>query len=56
MVGERQMYVRVKEGCKMLDAMKEVMICRGLRINLKKVLYEKVIVTTLLSHMVQSVE
>ena len=37
---------RVKEGCKTLGAMKRVMKCRGLGMNVKKVLYEKVIVPT----------
>ena len=37
---------RVKEGCKALGAMKGVMKCRGLGMNVKKVLYEKVIVPT----------
>ena len=37
---------RVKEGCKVLGAMKGVMNCRGLGMNVKKVLYEKVIVPT----------
>ena len=37
---------RVNEGCKMLGALKGVMKCRGLGMNVKKVLYEKVIVPT----------
>ena len=37
---------RVNEGCKMLGAMKGVMRNRGLRMNVKKVLYERVIVPT----------
>ena len=37
---------RVKEGWKALGAMKGVMKCRGLGMNVKKVLYEKVIVLT----------
>ena len=37
---------RVNEGCKVLGAMKGVMRNRGLRLNVKKVLYEKVIVPT----------
>ena len=37
---------RVKEGCKTLGAMKGVMKCRGLGMNVKKVLYEKVVVPT----------
>ena len=37
---------RVKEGCKVLGTMKGVMKCRGLGMNVKKVLYEKVNVLT----------
>ena len=37
---------RVKEGYKALGAMKGVMKCRGLGMNVKKVLYERVIVPT----------
>ena len=37
---------RVNEGCKVLGALKGVMKNRGLRMNVKKVLYEKVIVPT----------
>ena len=37
---------RVNEGCKMLGALKGVMKSRGLGMNVKKVLYEKVIVPT----------
>ena len=39
---------RVKEGCKMLGALKGVMKNRGLGMNVKKVLYEKVIVPTVM--------
>ena len=35
---------RVNEGCKVLDALKGVMKNRGLGMNVKKVLYEKVVV------------
>ena len=35
---------RVNEGCKMLGALKQVMKNRGLGMNVKKVLYEKVVV------------
>ena len=37
---------RVKEGSKTLGAMKRVMKCRGLGMNVKKELYEKVVVPT----------
>ena len=37
---------RVKERCQALGAMKRVVKCRGLGMNVKKVLYEKVIVPT----------
>ena len=39
---------RVNEGCKVLGAMKGVMKNRGLGMNIKKVLYEKVIVPTVM--------
>ena len=39
---------RVNEGCKALGAMKGVMKCRGLGMNVKRVLYEKVIVPTVM--------
>ena len=35
---------RVNEGCKVLGALKGVMKNRGLGMNVKKVLYEKVVV------------
>ena len=37
---------RVNEGCKVLGALKGVMKNRGLGMNVKKVLYEKVVVPT----------
>ena len=40
---------RVNEGCKVLGALKGVMKNRGLgRMNVKKVLYEKVVVPTVM--------
>ena len=39
---------RVNEGCKVLGALKGVMKNRGLGINVKKVLYEKVVVPTVM--------
>ena len=39
---------RVNEGCKVLGALKEVMKNRGLGMNRKKVLYEKVVVPTVM--------
>ena len=39
---------RVNEGCKVLGALKGVMKNRGLGMNVKKVLYEKVIVPTVM--------
>ena len=39
---------RVNEGCKVLDALKGVMKNRGLGMNVKKVLYEKVVVLTVM--------
>ena len=39
---------RVNEGCKVLGALKEVMKNRGLGMNVKKVLYEKVVVPTVM--------
>ena len=39
---------RVNEGCKVLDALKAVMKNRGLGMNVKKVLYEKVVVPTVM--------
>ena len=39
---------RVNEGCKVLSALKGVMKNRGLGMNVKKVLYEKVVVPTVM--------
>ena len=39
---------RVNEGCKVLGALKGVMKNRGLGMNVKKVLYEKVVVLTVM--------
>ena len=39
---------RVREGCKALGALKGVMKNRGLGMNVKKVLYEKVVVPTVI--------
>ena len=39
---------RVNEGCKVLGALKGVMMNRGLGMNVKKVLYEKVVVPTVM--------
>ena len=39
---------RVNEGCKVLGALKGLMKNRGLGINVKKVLYEKVVVPTVM--------
>ena len=39
---------RVNEGCKVLGALKGVMKNRGLGMNVKKVLYEKVVVPTVI--------
>ena len=39
---------RVNEGCNVLGALKEVMKNRGLGINVKKVLYEKLVVPTVM--------
>ena len=39
---------RVNEGCKVLGALKGVMKNRGLGMNVKKVLYEKVAVPTVM--------
>ena len=39
---------RVNEGCKMLGALKGVMKNKGLGLNVKKVLYEKVVVPTVM--------
>ena len=40
------MHHRVNEGCKVLGALKGVMKNRRLRMNVKKVLFEKVVVLT----------
>ena len=42
------MHHRVNEGCKVLGVLKGVMKNRGLRMNVKKVLYEKVVVLTVM--------
>ena len=39
---------RVNEGCKVLGALKRVMKNRGLGMNVKKVLYEEVVVLTVM--------
>ena len=39
---------RVNEGCKVLGALKGVMKNKGLGMNVKKVLYEKVVVPTVM--------
>ena len=39
---------RENEGCKVLGALKGVMKNRGLKMNVKKVLYEKVVVPTVM--------
>ena len=39
---------RVNEGCKVLGALKGVMKNRGLGMNVKKVVYEKVVVPTVM--------
>ena len=39
---------RVNEGCKVLGAFKGVMKSRGLEMNVRKVLYEKVVVPTVI--------
>ena len=43
---EADVHHRVNEGCRVLDALKRVMKNRGLGMNVKKVLYEKVVVST----------
>ena len=45
---EADVYHRVHEGCKVLGALKGVMKNRGLGMNVKKVLYEKVVVPTVM--------
>ena len=45
---EADVHHRVNEGCKVLGAMKGVMKYRGLGMNVKKVLYEKVVVPTVM--------
>ena len=42
------MCVRVSEGCKVLGALNGVTKNRGLGMNVKKVLYEKVVVPTVM--------
>ena len=42
------MFHRVNEGCKVLGALKGVMTNRGLGMNVTKVLYEKVVVPTVM--------
>ena len=42
------MCIKVNEGCKVLGALKGVMKNRGLVMNVKKVLYEKVVVPTVM--------
>ena len=45
---EAHVHHRVNEGCKVLGALKGVMNNRGLEMNVKKVLYEKVVVLTVM--------
>ena len=45
---EADVHYRVNEGCKVLGALKGVMKNRGLGMNVKKVLYEKVFVPTVM--------
>ena len=45
---EADAHHRVNEGCKVLGALKGVMKNRGLGMNVKKVLYEKVVVLTVM--------
>ena len=45
---EADVHHRVNEGCKVLGALKGVMKNRGLGMNVKKVLYEKVAVPTVM--------
>ena len=45
---EADVHRRVNEGCKVLGALKGVMKNRGLGMNVKKVLYEKVLVPTVM--------
>ena len=45
---EAYVHHRVNEGCKVLGALKGVMKNRGLGMNVKKVLYEKVVVPTVM--------
>ena len=45
---EADVHQRVNEGCKVLGALKGVMENRGLGMNVKKVLYEKVVVLTVM--------
>ena len=45
---EADVHHKVNEGCKMLGALKGVMKNRGLGMNAKKVLYEKVVMSTVM--------
>ena len=45
---EADVHHRVNEGCKVLGALKGVMKKRGLEMNIKKVLYEKVVMLTVM--------
>ena len=45
---EADVHHRVNEGCKLLGALKGVLKNRGLGMNVKKVLYEKVVVPTVM--------
>ena len=47
---------RVNEGCKVLGALKRVMKNRGLGMNVKKVLYEEVVVPTVMHGSVMGYE
>ena len=47
---------KVNEGCEVLGALKGVMKNRGLRINVKKVLYEKVVLPTVMYDSVMGYE
>ena len=45
---EADVRCRINEGCKVMGALKGVMKNRGLEMNVKKVLYEKVVVPTVM--------
>ena len=45
---EADVHYRINEGCKVMGALKGVMKNRGLEMNVKKVLYEKVVVPTVM--------